>query len=365
MKFLICLIFMLISSKSEALEAVVTVLETPMFKYRSYEAPVVQYLRKGDVIKIHPSIANDREIEKYAPSPDKRESLQKKLKQSAEYSQDPLFRGENENTAYLEDEFIPTLDRQGNTVYILSEHIFVYFNDNREFDQKISKRDPTDYRLEEPLPTFYPLKTPSGYRGQFLIGLTQPFFESYNYRESIKTKGYTTPIDLNMTMLKQAPGKYQERLFIGGSLNLRTFSNTYSFQGGRLSKEEWTRLGIGPTISFDAFKGEKNRINLSSTITVNLLDRLDISQSQGEIEDARIYNGYSIVPRLALQYHRKQILEDLDFVLGTSMEMAAATSFHAKNAGRQTTWWRNLGNDKFTSRTTFSLGGYVGIQSAY
>ncbi len=82
------------------------------------------------------------------------------MKASPEYNEDKLFRGEEENTAFLEDEFIPTLDRQGNTVYVLSEHIFVYFNDAREYKQRVIAKDPTDYRLEEPLPK----KIPASFR---------------------------------------------------------------------------------------------------------------------------------------------------------------------------------------------------------
>ena len=355
----------LLSFNAFALDAVVTVLETPMFKYRSYEAPVVQYLRKGDVIKIHPSIANDQSLDQHAPSREKLTEIRNKMKKTPEYNQDKLFRGEEENTAFLEDEFIPTLDRQGNTVYVLSEHIFVYFNDSREHLQRVSRKDPTDYRLEEPLPRKYPLKTTTGLRGQFILGLTQPYYESYPYKDPIKRKGYTSPVDMHLTFMKQAPGDYQERLFIGGTMALRVFQNSYTFQDRRYSEEQSVRFGIGPTISYDAFKSEKNRVNLSGTVIVNLVDRMYISQKLDNLSEDRLYTGNSVAPRISLQYHRKQILEDIDFVLGTAMEMGSATSYQAKNGAGQSTWWRHLGSDKFTTRTTFTLGGYVGLQSAY
>lgn len=358
MKFLV--VFVLISTNAFALDAVVTVLETPLLKYRSYEAPVVQYLRKGDVIKIHPSVANENKFSESAPAPEKLDAIKKKIKNS-----DPLFRGENENTAYIEDEFIPTLDRQGNTVYVISEHIFVYFNDRREFNQKVAKHDPTDYRLEEPLPKNYPLKTTTGFRGQFTAGVLQPYYESYPYKDSVKTKGYTSPIDVNLTLMKLAPGNYQERLFIGGTINVRTFQNSYSFYDRRFATEEGLRIGIGPTISYDAFKGEKNRVNLSGTIVVNFVDRLMVSQQLDQREESRLYTGYSLAPRLNLQYHRKEILDELDFVLGTSFEVTTATAYNAHQGAGESGWWQNLGNDKFTTRTTYSLGGYIGIQSAY
>lgn len=363
MKKLFILLF--VSFEALALEAVVTVLETPMFKYKSYDAPVVQYLRKGDVIKVHPSLANDRDMDKYAPDQKKLEELRDRLIESPEYNQDPIFRGKVDMTSYLEDEFIPTLDRQGNTVYVLSSHIYVYFNDKRELEQKIIANDPTDYRLEEPLPKKYPLKTPVGLRGQLLFGLSQPSYESYDYPDDIKTKGYTSPADLSLTFLKVAPGNYKDRLFIGGTLGFRYSKNEFTFEDKRVSEETGLKLGIGPTISYDAFKGEKNRVNLSGTIMVNLIDRLYISQKLNSVQDNREYVAYSVAPRINIQYHRKDIYENLDFVLGTSMEMGAATNYRAKTAGSETSWWQNIGDDKFTTRTTFTLGGYVGLQSAY
>jgi hypothetical protein len=360
------LILIFFSTNAMALEAVVTVLETPLFKTKNISSKVVQYLRKGDVIKIHPSVANNKDIEKYAPSPEKLADLNNKIKNSSEYKEDPLFRGEAHITSYIEDEFIPTLDRQGNISYVLSSHIYVYFNDKRELEQKtILARDPTDYRLEEPLPENYPLKKTSGFRGQFILGVTQPHYESYNYPDSFKTKGYSSPMDVSYTVLRQAHGNYQERLFLGGSLNFRHHKNTYTFNDNRQAIEQGVKFGLGPTISYDAFKGERNRINLSGTVLVNFFDRLYLDQRLNGVRDNREYIGYSITHRLSIQYHRKRLIEDLDLVLGTSLEIGAATSFRAKNAGTQSSWWQNIGDDKFTTRTTFTLGGYVGLQTAY
>lgn len=367
-------VFILFSFEVYALEAVVTVLETPLFQYKSHDAPVVQYLRKGDVIKIHPSVANDRDMDKYAPDREKLELLRYRLMDSPEYNQDPIFKGKNQDPAYIEDEFIPTLDRQGNTVYVLSSHIYVYFNDRRELEQRVQKHDPTDYRLEEPLPKTYPLKSPEGLRGQFIAGFTQPNYESYDYPDSIEKKGYSSPVDLQLTFLKRAPGEYQDRLYIGGTLGFRYSTNNFTFNenlveeetsDSRTSEEKSLKLGIGPTISYDAFKGEKNRINLSATILVNLIDRFYVTQSLDETVDKREYIAYSVAPRISVQYHRKGILDDLDFILGTALEMGAATNYQAKNAAKVPQWWQNSGDDKFTTRTTFTLGGYVGLQSAY
>lgn len=339
MKIFLALLF--ISAKAFALEAVITVLETPMLKTRSYEAPVVQYLRKGDVIKIDPALANTKKYDhmgKYKPktSPDS------------------------------DEEFVMTLDRQGNKVWVIRRHLYIYSENEEEFDQTIAKVDETDYRLEEPLPKKYPLESPSGYRGQVTFGITQPYTESYDYDSTVKMKGYQSPLDVNITLLRQAPTDNQDRFYLGGTLGVRYFSNSYSLTNNRFAKENGLRLGLGPTMSYDTFKGEKDRVNLYGTIMINLFNQLTISQEdQNSNTDERIYRTISVSPRLGIQYHRKKILEDIDFIIGTALEIDTPSTYRSQNAASQIGWWRRGGNDKFNTRATFTLAGYLGIQSAY
>lgn len=360
----IILFFVLSISNALALDAVVTVLETPLLKSKSYGAPVVQYLRKGDVIKVHPSINNNSQYDHLSPSPEKFAKLKKALDESPEWNQDPLFKGKA-TSASIEDEFIPTLDRQGNTVYVIREHLYVYFTNPKEINQATLTKDPTDYRLEEPLPKKYPLYSLTGIRGQVTLGLTQPYYESYPYPSNVKTKGYTSPVDLNLTFLRRTPDDKYDRFYFGGTFNLRTFSNTYTLFSGISAKEQGMKLGVGPYISYDAYKGEINRINLYGSINVNLFNQLNIEQQKEGISEQRNYRTISLAPRIGVQYHRKQIIEDVDFVIGTSMEVEPATTFRTSSAANQETWWVSRGNDKFKARTTFTLGGYIGFQSAY
>jgi hypothetical protein len=364
MKFLFIL-GVIFSYEARALEAVVRVLETPLFKEKSYDSPVVQYLRKGDVIKIHPSVGNITKYDDLAPPPQKLRQLRKDLAQTSDWKEDPLFQGKSE-AAYLEDEFIPTLDRQGNTAYVLSEHIYVYFNDSREFKNTRLERDPTDYRLEEPLPKDYPLESPNGYRGQFLLGFTQPYSESYPYLEDVKTKGYRSPVDVTVNIARRVSYDKQDRFFFGGTVNLKAYENRFNFFNNRSAQENGFKIGVGPYISYDAFKGEKNRLGLMGALNVYLFNQINILQSNGTIKDDRLYrSNSSLAPRIGLQYHRKGILEEIDFVLGTHLDFDLPATFQAKNAGSQATWWQSIANDKFRTRATFSLAGFLGIQSAY
>jgi hypothetical protein len=45
--------------------------------------------------------------------------------------------------------------------------------------------------------------------------------------------------------------------------------------------------------------------------------------------------------------------------------MEPATTFRSNSAANRDDWWLSRGSDKFNVRTTFTLGGYVGFQTAY
>lgn len=362
-------LMLLITAECWALEAVVTVLETPMLRHQQINSRVVQYLRRGDVIKIHPSAARSTRFDQMAPSRQKLDELLKEIDSDpARY--DPMFSGKKTPMVNPEqDEFIPVLDRQGLTAYVLSSHLYVFYGTSRELDQSAIHPDPTDYRLEEPLPAGYPLLSPSGYRGQGVLGITQPYNESYRYKSNIRNKGYQSPLDFNYTILKRAPKDQQDRLYLGATLNYRYFANAYLLEGGRLSEETGHKLGLGPYLSYDAYKGERHRVNLYASLNINLFNQLTVAQSdrRQQLEDTRIYRTITFAPRLGSQYHLKKFLEetDLDLVLGTYLEMESPTSFHATNRARQPDWWQRAGSDSFRTQPVFSLAAYLGLQTAY
>ncbi len=357
---------LLFSFNALALEAVITVLEAPLLEEKSRQSKVVQYLRRGDVIKIDPSVANSNLYDHLAPSAEKLARVRERLSQTPEWQEDKMFKGDETRQAHLEDEFIPTLDRRGRTAYVLSEHIYVYFNDPREIRQPQNRKDLTDYRLQEPLPKKYPIEQPVGLRGQLTLGFTQPYSESYPYLKQIKTKGYESPLDLNFTYLKVNGDDKQDRAFIGLTLNIKRFQNSYVFDQTRQSTEKYTKIGLGPTISYDAYKGDKNRVNLYATMNVYLWNQLHVIQQndQGQV-DTRRYRSFSAAPLIGFQYHRKNFMENLDFILGSGLEFGLPTRYAAQSGASQPSWWRHGGTDSFTTRSTVLMSLYLGLQQTY
>ncbi len=338
--------FILISANVYALDAVVTVLEAPLFKEPSRNSIVIQYVRKGDIIKVQDDL-DDPRYERHRPRPEKLAEL----KQQSSLS-DPLFKGEVKNTFERKGEFIPTYDRLGTQVYVLRTHVYVYTNEKSELDQTISSADETDYRLYEPLQPNYPLKSMTGLRGQFTIGISQPYVESFPYKKDVNSKGYSSPVDMTLLLLKATGGDEQDRFFIGFNYNLRFFENQFAFADGSDSSEKGLRMGAGVTLSYDAYKGEKNRINLYGSANFNFYNQLRIEEHDTNGYHLTTFRAYNLAPRLGSQYHRKNIFSNYDFVAGTALEFESPAKF-------------SNGSSTFTTRPLFTLVGYIGVQQAF
>ncbi len=366
MKNIILFILLSFVSSAYALEAVITVLEAPMLEEKSENSKVVQQLRKGDVIRIHPGYNPNLDYEHLAPTAEKQAELLKKWKESPEAKEDPIFQG----TSYdidPEDRFVPTLDRRGKTAYVLREHIFIYYENEKELEQAPKYVDETDYRLDEPLPRKYPLYSPTGYRGQVTLGIAQTYLQNYSYIENIRSKGYQSPLDVSITLLKRAHDDKFDRLYLGVLFSLRSFKNDYILFNGRNTSESYFKLGLGPSITYDAYKEVKNRLSLNISMNVWAWDSVNIKQSdrQQSLSDERHYKSFTLAPRIGAQYHRKQILKDIDFVIGFFAEAEWQHTYRTSTKAQQNAWWNAPKTDKFTASTLFNLVGIIGFQSAY
>lgn len=338
------LFLILFSLKTYALDAVVSVLEAPLFRTKDINSLVIQYKRKGEVIKIHPVLNDELKYDYLKP---------KKFVA-------------NEKFAYNEDEFIPTYDRLGNVAYVLRDHIFIYFEDDREIAQLPPQKDPTDYRIQEPLPQNYPLKIKSGYRGQLYSGLATPYNESYPYQQSVKNKGYSSPVNLSLNFLRRVSYDTQDRLYFGVSFGFSHHDSTFILTNNNISQEKAYKFGLGPVISYDAFKSKKTRITLMTSVLVNLFHQFDITQTDlNQNSEMRSYRGYSLTPTLSAFYALLDIAPHLDLLMGTSLAMDIGGDFQVDRGSRYAQWWQNPGSDSFSPRTNINVSAHLGLQSRF
>ncbi|MEK6626590.1 MAG: hypothetical protein AABY86_16605, partial [Bdellovibrionota bacterium] len=148
---LFCLISYLISSHDLwAAQAVVIVLQTPLFADSKLDSTILQYLRKGEHLYIRDS--------NISPSPHSKNYDSNNPEEGEEYF--PVFHN------IPHSGFFETVTRTGQSAFIKADHVKILYSDEREKLTEISpfEHDPTDYRLEEPLPPKYPIYNPDRYR---------------------------------------------------------------------------------------------------------------------------------------------------------------------------------------------------------
>ena len=113
-RFYLLFTLLILSLQASALEGMITVLEAPVWKKPNASSTIVQYLRRGDTVTIV-------------------------------------------DTPVMNSNFVPIWDNLKNYAYIQAKHVKAFTADSRELNTKSLNQDPTDYRMDEPIPSNYPI----------------------------------------------------------------------------------------------------------------------------------------------------------------------------------------------------------------
>ena len=162
---LMALLFFSISN-AFSYDAIVIVLQAPLLKEASLKSKVLQTIRQGERVFVPNEIGN------LSPLPD----------------------------------FIQTFDRVGNVVYIPSRYIKIITHDVSEYEMpiKISPNDPTDYRLEEPIPSTYPFANESFLRANLAFTMGTNTQSPFDYQSTFTKQSYSNELGLRLCLTKKA-----------------------------------------------------------------------------------------------------------------------------------------------------------------
>lgn len=353
------------ATNSYAKEGVVTVLEAPIFKVPDQNSFVIQYARKGDKIYIHPS---EMSRDKYDGIID--ESYKNIVDYDKQYTKmypDKLFKKGETYFPKSSEKFYKTISKSGSDAYILKEHVFLIYKDMRELDQKVIAKDPTDYRIEEPLPKGYPLAHEIGYRGQFLFSLGTPSTNSYPYSESIRDTGFDYTKELSFVWSKQVKWDLSRRFFFGGLFYFHS-SNVEHTTENITASENIFKVGAGPYLSYDIWKTQDYAINFYGSITFNFYDNMEIKQKiltggivKTTLKDQREYKSNHFSSRFGTQVFVREIIPSFDLVLGTNINIELPHTYQAQTNPKYDHYWKNSFQENWSVQQSY----FVGLQSDY
>jgi len=349
-------------ASAHAIDAVVTVLETPLFEAPDQDSRILQYVRKGDVIGLHPSVKKVDNYHNLGPDGVSDEDLyQQTYKEYQGRFPDPLFKNEIYN--FKEgDEYVLTLTKRKRPAYIKRSHIHIYYETPKELTQEKLTHDPTDYRINEPLPKDYPFIKPSGHRGFFSVG-TGTYNRSYfPVPGTVVGQSSGNRADIMFAWSNQIDFDESKRLFFGALVNYTNMSRSLQYTDREL-KEGLTQFSLGPHLSYEAFRTDEYVWSLQLSMTANVMNKLTITQQDSATTEEKVYSKMNFSARTGIMYQKKKVFEDfLDFVVLATIHFEPPTEFSTDSSGGNAAWWNNTTfTQKFVAEFTVSAG----FQSAY
>ena len=321
-------------------EGVVVTLEAPLFSQPEADARIVQRLRQGDVIVLH--LRHDRSGRGAA-------ATSEMLPPQASHS--------------LGDGFYQTTDRNGRRAYVMSRHIKLITQDQREQMQPMAsfKPDITDYRIPEPLPQGYPLRQKIGrYRGQISLGPGSYEIQTYSYRHAPQGATSYPKIQLLLQETRQLfVDDVTSRLHIGGLFQWVHGRSRAHFSNGYQAKETSTRLTLGPILAYDLWRSDGYRLVFSGGLGVDLINRYLVIID----DESHRFEGITLTPIFSLQLHQKNVWKNVDLVLGSTFNLLAFQQLRTQAPQLDGPFW---GNQKVFKRDfLLDLALLAGLQYTY
>lgn len=318
------LIFLILETAG-AFDAVVIVLEAPLLKEPDYRSKILQTLRKGQRV--------------YVPD-------------------EVLVNGDL-------PEFIPTFDRTGNRTYIPARYIKVITHNEAEYNQPITYEghDPTDYRLEEPIPTTYPFSNNEYLRASLSMIIANNSQSAYAFEPSYDQQDLKNEIGARVVVTRKVQFDSFDRFYFGFLGIITNTENSTEYKNASTSSESRALYRGGPFLTYDAYKNENMRFSLGGGFTYNYHKSLvSIQNSEGLGED-RIFSGYSLSPVVNSTFQLASIVPNTDLIAGADLNFFLPHTQKAQNSAEITQLWSE--NDEIRSPLKVQASVFFGIQVKY
>lgn len=355
----------IINSSAFAAEAIISVLEAPLFITNDELSRIVQYHRKGEKIYIHSEELNIKRYDFLGADIEYDQAKELTDKYTETYK-DAMFKQDTGKAQAKESKFIRTLDKRGHEAFILREHVEIVFDDYREFKRRSKDFDETDYRLDEPLTETYPLYKETGYRGFFTFGLGSQNETNYPYNQSIEDSGYTNRRDFSAIWSYMTGVDKKQRFYFGGMFSLTSSESQFVLED-RNTHETVIRIGVGPYLSYDAWKTEEYIFTFYSSILFNIANQTEVTQTDQDTkeDETRIYIANNFSPRFGGTLTLRDTFGTLDIITGFHMLIDLPHKLKSESTAQNKSWWTKEKDDEISKPFQTELNLFIGLQSDY
>lgn len=265
-------------------------------------------------------------------------------------------------------DFYLTVDRNGLNAYIPKEYVKVLYKDEREQEENINPfdHDPTDYRLQEPLPDSYPLVSNNQMRAFFSMGSGTEPRESYNYTREVRSQNYGTRYAFKAVILKRGNVFGNNRFFFGGGLQLSLINSSFLMEDtDERSREQKLRFRAGPYFLYDAYLYKNVLFSFQGGIWLTY-NAFSVFQSEPTFDTAqeRKYSGFSIAPHVGFVTQWKDLFgKNFDLVTELNGRLEAPYTLNSSADSDYSDFlWNNAEEDIYEGNWQSSFELAFGIQ---
>lgn len=311
-------------SQALAYDAIVIVLEAPLLREPKLSSTVVQLKRKGDLVYI----PNEEVIDGELP------------------------------------EFVPTFDRTGNRAYVPSKYLKVILGTNAESKTPITiaGHDPTDYRIEEPIPESYPFDNRKFNRASLSVNIGSNTKSPYGYNSEFNSQKYSVETGGRLMLTSRVSYDKYDRFFFGLIGFITTAKNEIKFKNLSTAKESRDAIKLGPWLTYDAFKNENYRLTIGTGFTFNY-HRTNIFIDSATEGEERLFSGFSLSPMTSTVFQAKSFIPGIDFLAGVDLTLYLPYSLKTKDQAEIPNLWQGGDQISYSIKPQASL--FLGVQTTY
>lgn len=307
-----------------AFDGIIIVLEAPLLRSPSMGSTVLQMIRKGEKVYI----------------PKRYESI--------------------------EDipEFIPTFDRAGNEAFVPSRYVkFVTGTSDEEIQPiRYVGDDPTDYRLEEPIPKSYPFQDRSFLRASLAFVVGNNTTSTYKYDSPFQSQDFSSDKGVRIASTGKVNFDNFDRFYFGFLGIITTVNNKITFNEFSAANEKRTMFRAGPWLTYDAFKNERYRLAIGTGFTFNYHQSYLIV-NKNLITEENIFSGFSLSPMTSTTFQITEILPNTDFLAGVDFSLFLPHSLKPYIETNTSDLWGE--NNQMSSGLKTQASLFIGAQFKY
>lgn len=332
MKIFLLLMTITLGVEAFGYDGVVIALEAPLLKEAKMNSLVLQTLRKGSRVYVPTEIGN-------------------------------LL----DSDGAMLPAFIQTYDRVGNIAYIPTKYIKIVTHEMSENKMPITipGNDPTDYRLEEPIPETYPFDNTSYLRASLSLSTGSNIKAPYEYNSAFSKQSFSSETGAKIIVSRKIIFDNYDRYYFGIVTAINSSNNTISFENDNLASEKRSVIKAGPIITFDAYKTEKLRLTLGSGFTYNYhKSTLKMDDALGNSEE-RIFSGYSLSPFTNTTVQLIDIFPATDFIMGADLNLFLPHTQKSSDEISIPALWNEESPNQIQAGLKAQVSFFLGIQVKY